>query len=802
MSNKIMACCWFFIIGIVIGTLYAISIDYIPKLYIISLVLFLLGLILLILKKKLNLAIPAFIGLFFLLIAFLIFGYTRYIHLTKITDKNHISNFTEKGWGKIKVEIEGYVSEDPDIFEDKTRLIVTPLTYRRLDDEENLGIVKISGGDIFVQIKKDNFGRENESWYEVSTSKIYGAKVTLRGKLLDPPIASNPGTLDWAQNLKAFGYFAVMWSPEIDVERDASGKLVKVSVNGAFLDWLTNFALNVKEKMLKVIRQTMPYPESAFLGGVTLGLKRGLSGKPCIKNSYYKALLESVYKEDEEILNEWYKKYDKRKEVCDEMIENEFRWAGVSHVLAVSGLHVTIITAMLVGIFSAFKMKKKIYAPLVVFCLIVFCIITGAPPSSTRAVIMNSITLITFVYGGKGLKTSLLFGIAGAAFLILLYNPSAIYQPSFTLSFGAVLSLGLLTGPVEYYLRKLKGLPFWFTIFYLLVITFVANNFWFAFKSTQGLIISIGLYFVLLFLLIKIDSMYPIFGSYGFNNLPLWIRGFISAQFAIQLGMMTPLSSFYFGRMPIAGPYANIIAIPLIGVIVQLGMIAGLIGMIPYVGIYIALLLNATNYLLCKFFLLVAHYSKEWFIYPAVPRLTVGQLLLYYAVILVFVWHMRIIYQLKKLFFAYNIFTETSSQKKITFSLIGLALVLFIIGLIIVTPTYHHKFKITNLSTGFSSASFIEFPDETFWLIDGAVNIEGEYRHPFARRNEGEQTVLQFLISKRITKLDGVILTSLEKEHISGLISVLQYIEVKKIYDPVAPESVNPKMNIKDFFEA
>lgn len=803
MFNKIIAVCWFFIAGVVLATVKTVPIEYVTKLYLIFGIIFLIAIIISFLKKKSSLTIPSYITILLFIIAMFILGYTRYIHSSKITDKNHISNFAEKGWGKEKIEIEGIVSAEPDIFEDKTRVTLTPLTYTKIESKENPEPVKISGGDVLVQVKKLDFqGKENQSWSEISTLKIFGAKVKVRGKLLEPPVGSNPGTLDWSENLKAFGYYGVMWNPEIDIERDVTGKMIKMQVDNVIMDWVTNFALDVKEKILKVIRQTMPFPESAFLGGVTLGLKRGLSGKPCIKNSYYDALFKSQEKDDPQILEDWAKKYNSKKEVCDEFIEWEFRWAGVSHVLAVSGLHVSIITVLLVGIVLMLKIPKKIYPIIVIFALIVFCIITGSPPSSTRAVIMNSIALITMVYGGKGLKSSILFTIPVAAFLILVLNPTVIYQPSFTLSFGAVLSLGLLTGPCEYYLRKLRGLGFWFTIFYLAFVTFFANNYWFIFKSTIGLTAIFALYFVILFFLNKIDKDYPIFGTFGFNNIPLWLRGFIGAQFAIQLGMMTPLSSFYFGRMPIAGPYANLIAIPLIGVIVQLGMFAGLIGMIPYIGIYIALLLNASNFILCRFFLLIAHYSKEWFQYPAVPLLTINQLLFYYAIILIFVWHMKIIAGLKRLFFTYNIFTDDTSQKKITYSLIGLAVVLFGIGAIIVTPTYHKKFNITNLSTGFSSASFVELPDKTFWLIDGAININGEPMSPFSRRDEGIQTVLQFLLRKRATKLDGVILTSLEKEHLTGLISLMNYIEIKNIYDQVEPESVDATMKYEEFLDA
>ena len=91
--------------------------------------------------------------------------------------------------------------------------------------------------------------------------------------------------------------------------------------------------------------------------------------------------------------------------------------------------------------------RARRYVPLIILALVVFAIITGARPSSLRAVIMNSLFLLTWAYLDQSLRSSALLGVPVAAFLILLQNPLVIVDPSFTLSFGAILSLALLTGP-------------------------------------------------------------------------------------------------------------------------------------------------------------------------------------------------------------------------------------------------------------------------------------------------------------------------------------------------------------------
>jgi ComEC/Rec2-related protein len=859
MRNNIMNFCWIFIVGVVAGSLKAVDPTLISTLYIIFGVLFFVSILLAILKSKNILDISSKIPILILFIAFFLLGFTRYNHLNRVHDAHHISNFAEPGWGETTVIMEGVIVDDPDIYESRTVLIVRPETYRPADAPEEETIQIVGDGNIRLTLNRDlPWGQGlNPSWAQFSKSEVFGAKVIVRGILRDPSPMTRPGGF----NLKEFwginGLFGSVGRAEIEfISVDREGQPEKGRVNNRYMDGVTNFALGVKDKMLKVFRQTMPFPESAFLGGVTLALRRGLAGKPSVVNSYYDIYLmdeNTTFQElidcraiipddsrnmekvldgfnirelpadlnqsakqyaelsrDEfidvrnELFEQWKINYDPQAEKSDMMITDEFQWAGIGHVLAVSGLHVSIITIMLGAIFSAFKIPKKVYAILIVSSLIIFCIITGARPSTTRAVIMNSIAVLSFTYGGKGLKTSLLFGIAGAAFILLMYNPLIVYQAAFTLSFGAVLSLGLLTGPIEFYLRKLKGLTFWFTVVYILFITYMGVTNWFFFQSITGLTTFTLIYAVGIYILAKVQKDYPVIGTFGFNNVPQWLRGFISAQFAIQVGMMIPLSSFYFGRFPMAGAYANFIAIPLIGVIVQLGMLAGLVGLIPYVGIYVALVLNATNWIFSRAFLYLAWLSTEIFDYPFLSKMSVRQVLFYYIIVVVFIWHMKIISSIKKLFFTLNIFTDDESQRKLKYYIAAAALLLFAIGCIYVNPPHHRTFKVTFFDFAGGSSSLVEFPDKSLWLVDGGLKTYGEYRDPFRRRDDatGFSGLATSLVSKRITKFDGVILTSLEKEHISGLAELLKFFETDKLYDQVTPENVYLGMDKKEFFDA
>jgi len=556
---------------------------------------------------------------------------------------------------------------------------------------------------------------------------MYGHVIEFSGRLSEPMHRSNPGTYSWKEYLETLNIYGAVYTP-----KNLQDKGVK---SAAFdpLRWLTVFSLNLKNNMLRIFRQTMPFPQSAFLGGVTLGLRRGIEGMPCFLNSYYDKLRESLFKDNPRILDDFYYKYDRTKETCNELISDEFRWSGTSHVLAVSGLHVSIITIFLYAVFGLIRIPRKIFAPLLVFALIVFTIITGARPSTVRAAIMNSIAVLTLVYSRRGLKASVLFAIASAGFLILLHNPLIIYSASLTLSFGAVLSLVLISGPVDRQLFKLKGMPFIWFLAVILIITVLVVHKWFLLTNYLFYIpFALSCIGVLIFLR-KLDREYPVLGNFGYHSIPRNLRQFFAAQFGIQFGMMIPLASVYFGRFPIAGGYANFIAIPLIGIIVNLGILAGLLGMIPGIGLWIALCLNATNWLLCTFFLLIAHVSTVIFNYPQVTNWTISRLLLYYFCLAVFIWWDSISKKGKELLLSLNIPTFGPESKIYKISGAALAAVLLIILIQLTAHKTDDRVKTTVLAMRYASANVIQLPNGKTVLINGGLMATPDRKNPFDR---------------------------------------------------------------------
>lgn len=132
-----------------------------------------------------------------------------------------------------------------------------------------------------------------------------------------------------------------------------------------------------------------------------------------------------------------------------EEVKNDFINSGVIHVLAVSGLHTGYITLILLSLFGRFKLAIKVI--LVALGLFVFSHIANLSPSVVRASLMSIVVLFGLLSQRKNI---LLNSIAIAGLIILIFNPLDIINPSFQLSFSAVLSIALIYPVLNDYFTK------------------------------------------------------------------------------------------------------------------------------------------------------------------------------------------------------------------------------------------------------------------------------------------------------------------------------------------------------------
>ncbi len=126
----------------------------------------------------------------------------------------------------------------------------------------------------------------------------------------------------------------------------------------------------------------------------------------------------------------------------DDQTVAAFGVGGLMHVLAVSGMHVSLVMGALLWLFTGFGRIGKPKAWVLVFLLAVgwfYAVLTGGSAAVVRAVL--SATWMWIAKYGLGKRVSALHVWLGCAYVQLLFQPYIIYNLGFVLSYLAVLSL-------------------------------------------------------------------------------------------------------------------------------------------------------------------------------------------------------------------------------------------------------------------------------------------------------------------------------------------------------------------------
>ena len=214
----------------------------------------------------------------------------------------------------------------------------------------------------------------------------YGDQVIVVGAPIKPQPVDG---FDYEAYLAAQGISATMFAEETKFvgEGGASWRAAVYAARG---------------RMAASIERVMPYPESALAMAMLLG---------------------------------------KRESLPPELVE-KFRDTGAAHMLAISGLHVGVLLAVVAG--SAAWMlgrQRPTYLVVAGAAIWLYALAAGASPSALRAAVMGTVYLAAL---GLGRPSSLLSALALAAALMTAMSPGLVRQVSFQLSFAAVGGIALL----------------------------------------------------------------------------------------------------------------------------------------------------------------------------------------------------------------------------------------------------------------------------------------------------------------------------------------------------------------------
>lgn len=134
----------------------------------------------------------------------------------------------------------------------------------------------------------------------------------------------------------------------------------------------------------------------------------------------------------------------------DAEINNLYKENGISHILSISGLHISLIG---MGIYKL--LRKRFYfgfsCTTSFILLFAYVALTGFSVSALRALLMFGISLLA-IYLGR--TYDMISATSLAAMLLLFENPFLVYHAGFLLSFGAVFGISMIHPIFTFYLGQ------------------------------------------------------------------------------------------------------------------------------------------------------------------------------------------------------------------------------------------------------------------------------------------------------------------------------------------------------------
>lgn len=499
----------------------------------------------------------------------------------------------------------------------------------------------------------------------------YGDKILIKGEFVEPSEARNYGGFDYKEYLKSIKIHGTIKADSIEI-------LAKNSNNPIF-----TFANNINLKIKENINKLIPEKYSAIFTGLILG--------------------------------------DTSK--VEEEINDDFKIANISHVLAISGMHITYIV---IGIELLLKrgIGKRKTRIITIIILVMYMFITGFMPSVVRSSIMGIIMLISkLIHRKNDIWTS----ISLSLLILLIYNPFLILNVGLQLSYLGTIGIVCFNKNVYNFLRKLK-----------------IQNKKIRYRINRKFILFMD----------KIKEMLSVT---------------LSAQIVIL-----PILLFNFNILGIYFFISNILVSIIIGPIIIVGFVCILIS---FISIEIAKILSIFMSAGIQILISISEISHLPFSKIYIPTPKVWQIVIYYICVIV-INRIYIAFNSKKPDFTSIRIRNLVALLKFKFrqnrNKVLKVLIVFV-SLVFILNTIPEKLKIHFVDVGQGDCTFITTPQNKTILIDGGGSMSEEY-------DVGKSTLLPYILDRGYTKLDYVFISHFDQDHVGGILTILEELRVGQVY--------------------
>ncbi len=529
----------------------------------------------------------------------------------------------------------------------------------------NLGIEMVeTGGERYATkgvLQARVYGdREERHWY--------GERLGIRGTIIEPRGMRNPGGFDYQFYLRSQGIDALIYTDISRVSNHGTGHT----------NFLAESAIRLRSDMAENIITALPSPSAELLVAILFGQRHYLPSE----------------------------------------VEDNFRRAGAGHLMAVSGLHVGLVAALVLGLWSRLNLRGRL--PLVVAIILVFAYayLTGLRPSALRAAIMVSLALGAMLLDREhDLPTAVSF----AAIVTLFVNPLLLFTIGFQLSYAATITIIYAYRPLEHLLsllhtpRLLAG-PLAITIAAQMGVLPICL-YYFHYLPAGALLFNVLLLPLIAFIV-------------GLGLAGAVVGQFFTAGGEILLWAVRPLLELMMAITALAKAdvfYHSVIPPGIVLLVVYYGLM-GLGLRFYYQGYYKIEVL------------------KEVFSGSPGRR-------------------------------GYNVITRIYRHKPVSFIIVGVALAVIIIWSTILLPG-QDPLRVTFVDVGQGAAALIETPCGMSIMVDAG----GRPAYLGCPGEVGEKVVLPFLRQQGIKGLNLAVITHPHEDHFGGFIPLIESIPIEMVF--------------------
>lgn len=504
-----------------------------------------------------------------------------------------------------------------------------------------------------------------------STEKLkYGDKIEVKGSFTEASSQRNYGGFNYKEYLKSLKIYGTIKANQLKV------------LSGDCLNNVFNLANQVSSMMKQKIDSSMEETQAAIIKGIIFGDSSDI----------------------------------------EKEIQENFRISSISHVLAVSGMHVSYLVIGIQLFLKSIIGKRKTRFITIVF-LIFYMFITGFSPSVVRASMM-SILLI----GGEILyrKNDIWTSMAISLFLILIYNPFLIENIGLQFSYIGTMGIMILHKSVFSFLKNIK----------------IKNKKW-KYKFNRKTIFFISKIKEILAVTLSAQlAIFPIM-IYHFNLFGVYFL-ISNLLVSVMIGPIIIFSTIFIVFSFIFNPISKVICIVL-KLLIQMLIIISNLAELPFSKLYLS---TPKIWMILLYYILIITFNFIYCLYTS-PKLNNTQV------------RVRNLIALAK----YKIFLN---KKK---SIIKIFIIILLFFLFQFIPK---NLEINFVDVGQGDCTFIVTPRNKTILIDGGGSSSDEF-------DVGKSTLLPYILDKGYTKIDYIFISHFDQDHVGGILSILQKIKVKKV---------------------